>query len=190
MTSLTAGGDREPSVAVDGQGGVHVVYSREGSGLFHVTNPTGAWVTTRISTGPEDRQPSLALDALGRVHVAFWRGPLETGQGVWYVTNTSGTWKVSPVQTDASSFLPSLDLDADGHAHIAFNNAAGGVRYATRRSGSWVTTQVTRSGRGSSGGCGSPRQGACHLLVCGVGLVRPRPVREVPHDPHGHRMDN
>ena len=146
VTSLTAGGEREPAVAVDDQDGVHVVYSRQGIGLLYATNKSGTWVTTQISTGTEDRQPSAALDALGKVHVAFWRGPLDTGKGVWYVTNRSGTWKVSAVETDVNSSFPSLDLDADGNAHIAFNNFATGVRYATNLSGNWVATQITSAG--------------------------------------------
>ena len=76
-----------PSLAVNGSGTVHVVWSS--SGQIQYRRGPGPWSAIEAVSGGAyiARNPSLALDAAGRVHV-FW----EAGDGGIYAQVRDGAW--------------------------------------------------------------------------------------------------
>lgn len=72
-------------MAADKAGHVHVL-ARDGRGVWHATDATGAWTLDQVSEKPCDYcAAALALDAAGRPHVLFGTGDdLGGPTTVWY----------------------------------------------------------------------------------------------------------
>ena len=132
--------DRNPSIAVDGSGKVHIAFERDqpGEGVFpygalsiaYATNRTGAWTSTFVSSGNEYRfEPSLAVDPAGHPRIAFW---LDNGGGSHgsltgiQVASFNGTsWAATTVSTSPYDVWPSLAVDAAGASHVLYSRGVG-----------------------------------------------------------------
>ena len=132
--------DRNPSIAVDGSGKVHIAFEQvqPGEGIFpygavslgYATNRTGAWVSTVVSSGNEYRfEPSLAVDPVGHPRIAYW---LDSGGGSHgsltgvRVASFNGTsWANTTVSTSSSDIGPSLAIDTLGPSHVLYSRGAG-----------------------------------------------------------------
>lgn len=182
-TRIFDGSYRQVSMAVDTAGKIHAA-ARGMDGIWYLTNRTGTWQKTRLTTNPldgYDAWPSLALDSDNRVHMVFERQtcldcvpggdpalryltdrgrpagsfpasstflawgnrpslqmyqnklflayatclcyPEQYENPLYFMTNISGSWQT----TDVSRWVgagdtPSLRVGKDGHVQIAFTD--------------------------------------------------------------------
>jgi hypothetical protein len=134
---------REPSIAVDPTGKVHVAWcdytNYGGSGtdkdiFYKYRNLAGSWSTTEIvSAESTDNSyaPSIAVETDGTVHIAWYDKTDYAGCGsdydIFYKTKApSGTWAATEVvstESTGDSDNPSLFVDSSsGKAHIAWDD--------------------------------------------------------------------
>jgi hypothetical protein len=159
------------AVTGDDSGHLHFVTGRGSSGgMRYVTNASGHWKTTTISTKWYDSDPSIAIIS-GKAYVAFDRwddcdgcAPL-TSTGIMLATNRSGSWKTSRLTSDGG-ILPQLRTQG-GHLHLVYES--GDIRYMTNKSGHW-TNVVAYHTAGDDG---------IDTIMGGVGL-------DLAMDPQGH----
>ena len=141
-----------PQVAVDGSGGVHVVW-QDYTGWplipeiqYRLRAPDGTWLAVEDVSDDFDvpsLNPQLAVEAGGTAHVV-WCGY----DAVYYRGRApDGTWSTSeiigPRAADMDS-LPHLVAGTDGSAHLVWESA-GDILYATRPSGGAWTSPLNLS---------------------------------------------
>jgi hypothetical protein len=155
------GNFREPSLVVDRHGASHVAVTGD-TGIWYLTNATGSWVRTRLTTATGhlvDVQPSIAIDsATGALVVAFVE--VDTGgapecRQLRYVVHRAGSWS-SPRsatprnQATCDTVSPSV-ATRNGRIWIAADITgfacgeclpATGFRLLTNASGSWKSQSV------------------------------------------------
>jgi hypothetical protein len=141
------------SIAVDSSDNVHVSYYDSTNGdLKYATNESGTFLTQVIdSAGVVGRASSIAVDSADNVHIAYYDN---TNRDLKYATNKSGTFVAEVIDSNGSvggafdeySFL-SLAVDSNDYVHISYflysyGGSNGDLKYATNKSGSFVTTTV------------------------------------------------
>jgi uncharacterized repeat protein (TIGR01451 family) len=162
ISSDLFGNDAEeyPSVAVDAEGVVHVVYGhKKGTdnriNIYYVTNDGGSWsAPERISSdafGKDAFTPEIAMDAAGNAYVVYvHKSSTDAKTNTYFVTNTGGSWS-TPVRISSDAFNqdlglnPAIAIDGLGKAHVAYTHKNGAsdakvnIYYVTNTSGSWST---------------------------------------------------
>jgi len=159
-------------VVVDAAGHLHVagLVRRGTQGSFqnaivYLSNSSGAWTQTRVTSWSGYSAPVLAVDRDGTAWLAFAASSVNdcTGcePGPLYVTNnTSGDWAEPVVVGDGQFDRPSIAV-LEGTAHVTYQFAGYecfvgddeppatpvpgpncGVQYATNSNGSWLTSQL------------------------------------------------
>lgn len=97
----------DPSVVIDGVGGVHVVWTARinGTSRIEAAHRTISWSPVEtVSANFQGEHPSLALDGNSRLHVA-WEGV----DGHIYLQVRDGTWSApAPITTTGTNRYPSL----------------------------------------------------------------------------------
>jgi hypothetical protein len=128
----------DPGIALDAADHVTLVY-KDGASIVIARNATGSWVLFSFVSSSGGR-PSVAVDGSGHTHFA-----LIDSTFVVYYNDVSGSWQALLVVPSADS--PSLALDGSGHVHLTYRSSgsAPGTYYATDKTGSWVTTRLTRT---------------------------------------------
>jgi len=150
------------TLAVDGQGRVHVAWTdfSTGAGAVHYRLYAGGWhrPVTLSSPLPYAGYPSLDVDRNNQLHLA-WYGIREASQGqpsahggiyeIYYLRHDSG-WsrmlRLSGGFPDAVN--PALAVDAAGRPHVVWFQSDGQafqITY-TRRHGEWRTPEALTSG--------------------------------------------
>jgi ribosomal protein L31 len=135
VSSESGGESYNPSVAVDSNGTVHVVW-RESAGIYYkYWNLTAlTWNTVElVSTESQGIVilPEIAVDGTGHVHVV-WKeesayGNSGSDDDIMYKrwNATTGNWTTTEVvSTESSEFsgYPSFAVDNDGNSHIAWKD--------------------------------------------------------------------
>ena len=141
---VSTGDDGSPDLVLDGAGKAHVVFVRDGLGLYYATNVTGTWVTTLLRSDTIPWSPSIAIDKLGKLHVAYSSEGFVPG--IWYLTNASGVWVTTRLTTSTWDSEPSLVLDAANKVRIAFaryDPSALGIYVLSNVTGSWIASRAT-----------------------------------------------
>ena len=125
--------DTSPSIAVDAHGKVQVAYEERtpatsASSIRYVTNATGTWVRSLISSGSAPRVgPRLALTSAGEPRIAYWIEDLPGGSlGIRLASRTGTSWSTQVITNDHYDASPALAVDPQGHAHLLW---ARGVTY-------------------------------------------------------------
>ncbi len=149
-----------PSLAIDSQGMIHVVYENHDGTRRHVAYNSkaldGGWgasetVSTESSHFEGSWNPQIALDGEDNVHVV-WRDKIEDlgGTGSWniYYKNKSGgaSWSstelVSSESTGVLSEDSSLAVEDDGTVHVVWNDRDTQLSYKFRWiNGTWGETE-------------------------------------------------
>ena len=130
-----------PSIAIDSNDILHVVYQNNAEDAIYYVNYTGSWSTPlAISTGPgvgwEHEKPSIAIDGNGTLHVAY------SGESVahaffkiWYVNYTDSWSTPLLISSDPSMHIydqeyPAIATDSLNHVHISWmgGNASGTLK--------------------------------------------------------------
>jgi Tol biopolymer transport system component len=111
-------------IAVDAQGGVHIVWIGAVGVQYRERHPDGTWAQPVI-IAPNGTQPGVAVDNSGGVHVIYSCTDFycdDTPSGLYYVKREqSGAW-VTPVLLAASYYSNSVDLlvGPDNTVHILY----------------------------------------------------------------------
>lgn len=140
LANASINGDDSMSIAVDDDGGVHVVFQRVHDGIYYVTNRNGAWKTKVFKyTAFNNIYPRLAVDGNGKAHIAYFlTGP----GGIRYTTNKSGKWKTKQVTTNAFDQRVDIAADSRGKVHIIHGRQNHGYRYLTNSTGTWRSKRL------------------------------------------------
>ena len=147
--SVGASADRNAALAVDNNGGVHVVIDNNSANIYYrqftVTGTPGAPVLNSIiglktiDSGTANRLPKIAVDAASPapqpLHVVYNKAG---GANDTYYTSSSddGTnWLTTPLLMTSGAGANSdtsadLVVDACGKVHVAMNNNNAGIWYA------------------------------------------------------------
>jgi len=142
VSTESTGDSREPSLAVDSNGNVHVAWqdvtNYGGSGadidiFYKRFVPGWGWTITEVvstNSTTHSRQPSLAVDSSGNVHIAWHDWTNYTGCGtdadIFYKRYEVGVgWTLTQVvstESTAESYQPSLAVDSNGNVHVAWRD--------------------------------------------------------------------
>lgn len=154
----------DPSLAVDRQGKVHIVWtgarvradSPDGVGLevFYSRQLASGGFSTPVfitaPTGFHSRHPVVAVDSQGVAHIAFRRGDSQNSisweDDIYYVNNRGGAFNAPVIIADgkmasggyADLHEPAIAIGPNDVVHVAFLNSPPGdqkVMYVNNRSG-------------------------------------------------------
>jgi hypothetical protein len=133
----------EASMAVDGAGHIHLVYT-DSSGLVYAANSAGKW--ERHSFGFFAEYVSIAVDSAGASHVAATEYTSH-GRVLTYMTDASGSWVSAQVNSPLMGWPLSIAVDASRIPHITYPTgtdawANGELAYSTIVNGTWTTENI------------------------------------------------
>jgi hypothetical protein len=141
---------RHPGVAVDGAGGVHVVYEGYlGGSVLRYARWNGAGFdasTVDSGSGNSGKSTAIATGTDNRPHLVYYRG----GEGLRHAVWNGAGWDPEVVNSDtAAAGNAWIDLAIDGSdtLHVAYATVSGALRYVRGRWGSW-SAPVTIIGDG------------------------------------------
>jgi hypothetical protein len=113
-----------PSLAVDTEGGVHIVWATKDGNYYYRSKENGQWRGTQVISDRYSPQQFGDLRHRSKVLVATWAQKDASGQSAYYAKkNVGGSWD-TPVQiTQGSSALyPRVWLDGNGYAHFVWQD--------------------------------------------------------------------
>lgn len=147
--SLTSGESRVPTVAVDSQGQVHIVWE-EGRYVYHsYWNGSGWSFPWRITVG---EQPQIAIDNNDVPHLVFvneFRGNYE----IYYCQWTGSSWTLprNVSSTSGVSAIPDIAIDSRNTLHVVWTDNSPGynVIYYGQWTGIYWINRPIRNARGS-----------------------------------------
>lgn len=201
---------RDPSIAIDSRGKVHIAYERTAPNLLpdpqlsvmYVTNATGSWVRTAVTSGtPFNWLPVIALDGADRPRIAYWRSGIDVPPTVRLARFTGSAWTDGQVADGENIEAPAYAIDPSGNDHILYSRGGlnyaicrvplcpdyPGLRYWTNASGAAVTSTVTAYGDDGLPVLVRGQDGSVSGAFLGRGrvltsirLVRPTPGATVP----------
>ncbi len=157
VASITPINVNGTDVAVDGSGGVHVVWTGN-DGVWYASStagPSGSYMTaeqvfkvdTPLSQAGPVGWPSVAVDDTGAPYVAF-ATDLGGGQRIELATKKGGVWNVQDVAVTAlcpgcaQPARTEVGITPDGPMVVYADNAAHAVVAATRQGRRWATQTV------------------------------------------------
>jgi hypothetical protein len=151
IVDATLGATSYTSIAVDGEGNPHIVYSPELAGMpmRYATWDGTAWQKQEIVQIGGILSPSLALDSAGEPRVAYLVG---SGGEVDYAFRSGGVWTTETIDVVSpnQALKTSLALDSTGLPHVAYDEFPGiGVNYAVRTDAGWSIELVDAGERWS-----------------------------------------
>jgi hypothetical protein len=141
-TTKGAVADRNPVLAVDAAGHVHVAYyggnpqNTLTADLRYLTNASGAWVSETVDSVADMRdEPSIAVDAAGVVHLAY----VESGSSqLRYARREKGAWTKEVVD---SAGAPGDECQIDVHdpagPSVLYNLPFDDLRFSVRGPNGW-----------------------------------------------------
>jgi peptidoglycan/xylan/chitin deacetylase (PgdA/CDA1 family) len=110
-----------PSIAVDGQGAIHLIERRNGySEVDETTNASGAWTTSRLFAVPASAVPFAAYDPSGRLVIADQQSYGQILNLGIRLPGGSLTWTTVTSVGDLSG----LAIAPDGSPEVAFSRIA------------------------------------------------------------------
>lgn len=134
------------SLAIDGNGDLHVSYWDQVNFRLHYARRTGGVWTSEIvdaSTGRGD-QSSITVDANGYAHIAYRNN---TNDNLRYATNKTGSWvtEVAEATAGTGSWL-AIDLDSLDNPWISHRDVFNGDLLVSHKSGTWSTQTAYSTG--------------------------------------------
>lgn len=129
LFSSGTGFPRHPTLDIEQNGNIHIVFVLGLEGLWHATNSSGTWQISPIGFASDGVWPQIVVDN-NDVHLVC-----ATSGGVSYAKYSSGTWNIE--WSTNSGQRPSITLDSLGYVHIAYDG--GGIYHVTNASGSWMS---------------------------------------------------
>lgn len=149
-SSVYGGGSfSQTTIKIDSNNKIHIGYYDYNNGIQYMTNKTGSWEKTTISSGYGLYYGDMALGKNNEVNIGY-----NTTSGLQLTTNATGTWVTSTVTTSGKfpPIFPSVGLavDKNNKLHIVYGGWDGThvyLGYANNITGSWVVSTIdnTRS---------------------------------------------
>ena len=162
----TSGDSTEPSIILDTQKNVHVVWAENGfatAGTYQIryTNSTiwpatdsGDYVNVSkiIYTAQVNfRRPDIALDYLNRAHVAFF-SDMSSSAAIWFAISplSNNTWFSGPIvvsQNTTTNEYPSIKISRTANPIIIHQGLAQNTQeiYARDYNGSWTPVDISNN---------------------------------------------
>lgn len=142
-------GDRATSIVTDAAGAAHLMFERSylvqgreelGTGMFYLTNKSGDWVRSKVSTA--GRKAQIGIDPKGKIHIVY-NLESETKHGIYYATNETGSWVRSTAVRERAIYQDMV-VDRRGDIRMVFMRMEidPGVYYTTNRSGVWSRIEL------------------------------------------------
>lgn len=124
----TTDGAHAPSIVSDAAGGLHAIYSANGSrDLTYLRKPRGGSWTTPVAIGASGEDPALAIARDGTLHVAFY-SPTGTVGLRYGMRDAGGTWSFALVEGGADvGASHAIAIDDDGVVHLVYQDTDGGM---------------------------------------------------------------
>ena len=111
----------DPSIGVDSNGTVHIVYSNMDSDDFwHSSYDGSTWAHTKIRDCDSCRKADLVIDSNDNIHIAYYHSISSTGYLLYSMydgTSWTNNWSKSGVENDQIS----IALDANDQPHISYS---------------------------------------------------------------------
>ncbi|MDH5202182.1 MAG: PKD domain-containing protein [Nitrospirota bacterium] len=125
-TQINRSGEKYwPSLALDREDNVHIIYSTKEGNIFYVKRVSGIWSSPLlISTGFRPACiPCLKLFKNNTLH-AVWIQETDSGVSIFYGRGTSNGQWLEPIQISVGNEAdkPSIELDDSGNAHIVWED--------------------------------------------------------------------
>lgn len=133
--SAAANRVRQPAIALDSVGIVHIVYADREDGILKYLANAGDWAQQVLYDESHVCGASMFMDSADHMHVAFTAGGGDSfGTRLMYATNAGGGWATETI--DASThigWLTSIAVDGFGQAHITYYDATNrNLRHAVK----------------------------------------------------------
>lgn len=124
----TTDGAHAPSIVSDAAGGLHAIYSANGSrDLTYLRKPRGGSWTAPVAIGAIGEDPALAIAKDGTLHVAFY-APTGTVGLRYGMRDTAGTWSFALVEGGADVGVShAIAVDDDGVVHLVYQDTDNGM---------------------------------------------------------------
>jgi len=134
-------GGRSPTVALDGEGNLHVLWQDGGSHAFYRMKKKGKWGEVE-QVGNLGQQTTCAVDGRNRVHAAGGYG-----SGIKYRMRDGDGWgQLMTVDRDGNARHASLALDSGNTAHMAWTADGYGegwrIYYSCRAGKGWTERRL------------------------------------------------
>jgi hypothetical protein len=120
-TLLSRSNYMEPDIVIDAQGDVHVVYRRNGNGLYYSTNASGSWQHTTLDSTARHFDVRIALDSNEYPHVmtASVSGQNNNYRLVNYYSHDGSSWNGGSITSEINLQQPRPDLFVDDNDVIS-----------------------------------------------------------------------
>ncbi len=174
------GGCGAASVAIGGDGTLHVAGHRGHNLCYATRSPAGQWAVELVGAAFR-RGAALVLDASETVHIAYY------GPTLHYARGTAGAWTLEEI--GSGGIDATMVLDPGGVLHIGHSESPNGtVQLAYGSSGAWTTEMLAPSAADlhtSAPGVAVDAAGALHLVHPDPSDERCliRRSRDIPEDP-------
>jgi hypothetical protein len=141
----TSGTSKNPAIAVDPSGYLHVVWQDDTPGNMDIyykksTNGGASWTANQklTSTSGVSRNPALVINASGHLHL-FWEDNTPGNYEIYYKKSTNGgaSWTANQRLTSTSgvSECPAVAVNSSGHLHLFWaENTPGNYEIYYRKS--------------------------------------------------------
>jgi hypothetical protein len=129
-----------PNIAIDAQGDVHVVYRRNGNGLYYSTNASGSWQHTTLDSTERHIDVRIALDSNEYPHVmtASVSGQNNNYRLVNYYSHDGSSWNGGSITSEINlqQLRPDLFVDDNDVISMVYHDGT----YANLFTGTGSTT--------------------------------------------------
>ena len=162
---VCSGSDQQyyPSLAIDSQDNVHVVWTGRGWGsnpnyynIQYRKRTSSGWQAQEALTDKDDKQydPAIAIDSQDNVHVIWEGGGWGSNPNYYniqYRKRTSSGWQAQEAVTDKDDdqYYPSIAVDSQDNIHIVWegwgwgtNTGNANTQYRKRTSSGWQTQEA------------------------------------------------
>ena len=163
QVSSGSGHQYYPSVAVDSQDNVHVVWTGKGWGsnpnynnIQYRKRTSSGWQAQEAVTDKDSTQynPAIAIDSQGNVHVVWYGGGWGSNPNYYniqYRKRTSAGWQAQEALTDKDDkqYDPAIAIDSQDNVHIVWEGGGWGsnpdyynIQYRKRTSSGWQAQEA------------------------------------------------
>lgn len=160
-----------PSLALDSNDKIHVLYLKPSYELKYATNATGSWKKYLLDNSVDDLDfySDIAVDSNNKPHISYYK----FGCCLNYATNISGYWQIFAIDPEGygTGIHNSIALDSNNSVHISYMDATDDdLKYATNKSGTWEIIGIDSEGSvGSFTSIAIDSDDYVHISYAGVG---------------------
>jgi len=144
LLSSASGNSQYPSLGVDRNSTVHVVWLFDNIPCYSQRGNSGVWSSPlQVPNAEPGFAPRLAVEQDGTVHIVWSTGMYSAGDAFYAERNNVGTWSYPQnLSTDPEYTLsPQLLVDKSGNVHVVWQSDQD-IKYTRRRNdGGWSSNE-------------------------------------------------